>query len=335
VHSLRLTRVAAVALAAILSSVVHAQSDTLSIDTVNNASLDGKGSASLLKLQVLLDRAHASPGQIDNRRGENTRKAIAAFRLLSDARRGSDAESSGRETLGDDTEPALVKYQITEDDVAGPFIGEVPEDYREKAKLKRLAFTSPLELLAEKFHASEALLKSLNPGKRFDAAGAEIVVPNVVRSPLPKVTRIEVDGREQQVKVFAEDQQLVAIYPATVGSSERPSPAGEFTVRAVVKDPVYYYDPKNNLRGVDVQEKLDIPPGPNNPVGSTWIDLSRKGYGLHGTPDPDKISKAASHGCVRLTNWDAQELAAHVAKGVPVIITAGTRPHRRHARSRH
>jgi lipoprotein-anchoring transpeptidase ErfK/SrfK len=305
------------------------------MDAVNSAPLSGKGGASLLKLQILLDRAHASPGQIDGRRGENTRKAINAFRLLANAPGGSKADASVRIKLGEDKEPALVKYQITEEDVAGPFIAEVPQDYREKAKLKRLAYTAPSELLAEKFHVSEAVLKTLNPDAKFDQAGAEIVVPNVQRGDLPKVKRIEVDGAEQQVKVFAEGDQLVAIYPATVGSSERPSPVGEFKVHAVVKDPVYYYDPKNNLRGVDVQEKLDIPPGPNNPVGSIWIDLSRKGYGLHGTPDPDKISKAASHGCVRLTNWDAEELASHVRKGVPVIITGGQQRHRRQARSRH
>src|SRR5262249_46911788 len=86
-------------------------------------------------------------------------------------------------------------------------------------------------------------------------------------------------------------------------------------------NPTYHYDPSLHFRGVHVKEPLDLPPGPNNPVGAVWINLSAEGYGIHGTPDPDKISKAASHGCVRLTNWDALELARHVSKGTPVTIT--------------
>ena len=148
------------------------------------------------------------------------------------------------------------------------------------------------------------------------------MVANVERGSLPgKVSRIEVDSQQQRVMAYDKDHNVVAIYPATVGSEDRPSPEGEFKVTKITENPVYHYDPSLHLRGVHVQEKLDLPPGPNNPVGVVWIDLSAEGYGIHGTPDPDKISKSASHGCIRLTNWDALELAHSVGKGTRVIIT--------------
>jgi lipoprotein-anchoring transpeptidase ErfK/SrfK len=154
------------------------------------------------------------------------------------------------------------------------------------------------------------LLRRLNPGAGFDRAGAEIVVANVEREELPrKVARVEVDAARQRVLAYDKEDAVVANYPATVGSTERPLPSGEFKVAGVAENPTYHYDPSLNLRGVNVQEPLDLPPGPNNPVGLVWIALSAKGYGIHGTPDPDAVSKKSSHGCVRLTNWDALELA--------------------------
>jgi hypothetical protein len=166
-----------------------------------------------------------------------------------------------------------------------------------------------------------ALLLALPP---TDKEGQEIVVANVERDSLPgKISRIEVDASRQRMKAYGEGDKLVAIYPATIGSDDRPSPKGEFKVTKITEDPVYHYDPALHLPGVHVHEKLDIPPGPNNPVGAVWIDLSAEGYGIHGSPDPDKISKSASHGCIRLTNWDALELARHLRKGIPVVIEEG------------
>ena len=277
----------------------------------------------IIKLQVLLDRAHVSPGEIDGNLGENTRKAIEVFRELKGLgpKTLMDEQLWGVVTEGD-SEPVLVTYTISEKDAGGPFVKKIPADFRKKAAMERLGYTSAVELLAEKFHMSQQLLRKLNPGASFDKAGQEIAVANVERGSLPgKVSRIEVDFQQQRVMAYDKDRHVVAIYPATVGSEDRPSPEGKFKVTKITENPVYHYDPSLHLRGVHVQEKLDLPPGPNNPVGVVWIDFSAEGYGIHGTPDPDKISKTASHGCIRLTNWDALELAHSVSKGTPVIIT--------------
>ena len=304
------------------------QAQGLTMASVNEAEWQNgvKPSTPLVvKVQVLLDRLHASPGVIDGERGENTRKAIAAFSEM----KGLDPTEQINEQLWRvlaeaDRDPVLTTYKITEEDARGPFSKKIPEDYRDKAALDLLGYTSPEELLAEKFHMSEDLLRKLNPGISFDKPGQEIVVANVERKSLPgKITRVEVDGKRQFLKAYGRDDKLVAIYPVTVGSEDRPSPKGEFEVTKITEDPVYQYDPALALRGVHVNEKLTIPPGPNNPVGAVWIDLSAEGYGIHGTPDPDKVSKAASHGCIRLTNWDALELAKHLSKGTPVLIEDG------------
>jgi peptidoglycan hydrolase-like protein with peptidoglycan-binding domain len=315
---------------ALLATTVDARqrSQSLTMATVNDSQWEAqrKPSASfLVKLQVLLDRAHASPGEIDGNLGENTRKAIAAFREMKALEPNEHVDEQLWRLLSEnDSEAALVTYKITDKDTAGPFSKKIPEDFRKKAAMERLGYTSPEELLAEKFHMSQELLRKLNPGASFDEAEQEIVVANVEREALPrKISRIEVDADKQRVKAYDKDNNIVAVYPATVGSEDRPTPKGEFKVTDIAENPVYHYDPALHLRGVHVEEKLNIPPGPNNPVGAVWINLSAEGYGIHGTPDPDKISKAASHGCIRLTNWDALELARHVSKGTPVVIGEG------------
>jgi lipoprotein-anchoring transpeptidase ErfK/SrfK len=254
------------------------------------------------------------------------RKAVAAFRQMRGLGRGQQVdEEVWRALTENDSAPVLVGYTVTEKDVAGPFIETVPKDYREKAGLKRLSYTSAKELLGEKFHMSEKLLQQLNPNVAFDQANTEIVVANVARGALPrKIARVDVDAVQQRVIAVDKDAMIVAVYPATIGSTERPSPSGEFKVTSVAENPTYHYDPSLNLRGIDVQEPLDLPAGPNNPVGVVWIALSAKGYGIHGTPDPEAVSKRSSHGCIRLTNWDALELARHVSKGTPVNISEGT-----------
>ena len=180
-----------------------------------------------------------------------------------------------------------------------------------------VGYTSPKEMLAERFHIDEELLEQLNPKADFSSAGSELQVPAVRDNAKEKVTRIVVDRSDGQLLAYAGDRLLLA-YPATIGSKGNPSPSGTHKVKVVVKDPSYSYNPDKNFQQGDNDKPLEIPPGPNGPVGSVWIDLSEPTYGIHGTAEPDLIDKTNSHGCVRLSNWDALELADVVAAGVPV-----------------
>jgi lipoprotein-anchoring transpeptidase ErfK/SrfK len=188
------------------------------------------------------------------------------------------------------------------------------------AKLPALSYGSPLEALAEKFHMDEPLLQALNPGVDFAKAGTTIIVAALGPDGLDgKVTRIEIDNAKGVLKAYADGDKLLAVYPATVGSTERPAPVGEWAVNTLAPNPTYTYDPTRLTFGKPTG-KLTIKAGPNNPVGSTWIDLTKDTYGIHGTPDPKLVNKRASHGCVRLTNWDAAELGKAVQKGAKVVF---------------
>jgi lipoprotein-anchoring transpeptidase ErfK/SrfK len=273
----------------------------------------------MLRAQVLLARAHFSPGVIDGRDGGNVKNAIAAFEAAHDLPADGVMDDQVWAALAKDEQPALTDYVVTEDDVKGPFTPKIPTDYAEMAKLPALGFSSPSEALAEKFHMDEALLKTLNPRVDFGVAGTRIVVAALGPDKLPtSVAKIEVDKTKRQIRAYGDGDVLLAVYPATVGSSERPAPEGEWAVRTTAPNPTYTYDPSRLTFGKTSNGKLTIKPGPNNPVGSTWIDLTKDTYGIHGTPDPRLVGKTASHGCVRLTNWDVRQLAAAVRKGTKV-----------------
>jgi len=275
----------------------------------------------LIRAEVLLARAHFSPGVIDGQTGENLKNAIAAFQSANHMSVDGAMSPAVWDALTSDSQPALTDYVITADDVKGPFVAAIPTDYREMSKLAALSYTSPLQALAEKFHMDQALLTALNPDADFSVAGTRIVVAALGPDRLPAaVGRIEVDKTRRQVRAYGPGDVLLAVYPATVGSAERPAPDGQWAVQGVARNPTYTYDPAKLTFGKPGLGKLTIKPGPNNPVGSTWIDLTIPTYGIHGTPDPRRVGKVASHGCVRLTNWDAAELAAAVKPGVPVVF---------------
>ena len=282
----------------------------------------------LVKVQVLLDRARFSPGAIDGRDGENLRGALRAYA----AAQGLPAE--GRLTReifeklqAGSAEPVVAEYAITEADVKGPFVERMPAKLEEQADVGPMRYTNTREMLAERFHMQRDLLSAMNPDVPLDKAGGRLIVAavpptgsgKVEGAPLdPKVARIEVDKRTKRVRAFAGDGRLTADYPASIGSAEKPAPDGEAKVKAVAFDPWYTYNPKYRFKGVKTDKKFSIHPGPNSPVGLVWIDLSIESYGIHGTPDPEKIGKTESHGCIRLTNWDARDLASRTAKGTKV-----------------
>ena len=227
-----------------------------------------------------------------------------------------------------DDRPVTSDYTITDQDVAGPFLKKLPSKMEEMKDIPKLGYTSPREAIAEKFHMSEQLLAALNPGKKFDRAGEAIVVVDAggaEHGEAAKADRIEVDKTRQTVKLYDKSNALIGFYPATVGSEEKPSPSGTLKVTEVSRNPTYRYNPDYHFKGVRSDKPFTIKPGPNNPVGATWISLSAEGYGIHGTPEPSKVSKAESHGCVRLTNWDAERVAAVAAKGTPVEFVADSR----------
>ncbi|MCO5064872.1 MAG: L,D-transpeptidase [Rhizobiaceae bacterium] len=269
-------------------------------------------------LQVLLDRAGASPGVIDGRFGSNVDRALENYRALTGQPLKSTDTAIIKEQLAATGGDALIDYMITAEDAAGPFVASVPEDYSEKAKLEQLGYTSVPEMLAERFHMDEKFLRALNPDANFNRPGTVVRVANVGKNVTSPVARIIADKGNKQVRAYGEDGKLVAAYPATIGSSETPSPTGTHVVSRVVTDPGYTYNPKVNFKQGANDKVLNIPPGPNGPVGNVWIALDKPTYGVHGTPEPSKIGKTESHGCVRLTNWDAKELAKLVKPGVTV-----------------
>jgi len=280
---------------------------------------DDRASPLLIKVEVLLDRAHFSPGEIDGKSGDNVTKALTAYGEAHGLITGAPLSKELVSLLSADTRPILTQYVLTEQDLNGPFAKHIPAKLEEMKGMKRVDYRNVKEAIAERFHASERLLAALNPGAPMRRAGEQIVVPNVlIDDNKQSAAKILVDKDLQIVKAYSQSGELLAFYPATVGSEEKPSPIGTFKIASIDRNPNYRYHPNYKFKGVKSKKPFDIGPGPNNPVGIVWIGLSADGYGIHGTPDPSRVSKAESHGCVRLTNWDAIALASMVKKGMPV-----------------
>ncbi|RKG34658.1 L,D-transpeptidase family protein [Acinetobacter tianfuensis] len=271
------------------------------------------------RAHIMLNNAHASPGAIDGTSGKNTLKAIASFQQMNGLKPTGTLTKETWDALiaKQGSKPAFIEYTITEADLKGPYAQSIPRDYALQAKMKGLYYTRVTEMLGEKFHMDEDFLKKLNPKATFKKAGEKIIVANI-RNEVPEDIHLIVAHKgAKQLYLFNSRNQMIGSFPATIGSASTPSPTGTYKVTGVAPNPWYSYSPSNFVQGNNTKP-LSLPPGPNGPVGNIWIGLSKKSFGIHGTPNPSAISKTASHGCIRLTNWDANDLGKKVKSGVTV-----------------
>ncbi len=298
---------------------------------------------SILHVQVILDHLGFSPGVVDGREGESLKLALTGFQTASGIRVTGTMD---RPTLA-----ALARYRatrplrvvtLTPADISGPYSGRLPKDPAAQAQLPTLGYANLAERLTEQYHTSFATLIALNPGARLHA-GATLRVPNTiagsqaypdklppewrqtlaslnVNAAQPEGKRVVVDKSEGALKVYDDADRLVAQFPATMGSEHDPLPIGKWTIKGASYNPSFHYNPDLFWDASAKDTKQKLPAGPNGPVGVIWLDLSKPHYGIHGTPHPETIGRSESHGCIRLTNWDAARLSLMVKPGTPAVF---------------
>ena len=271
--------------------------------------------------QVALERIHFSCGFVDGDQGMRTQRMLRAFQKEHDLPVTGFLDPATRAAIGEPGEPFLT-YTVKEEDVAS--IMPKPPTWRDKAKAVRLGYNDIWELLAEKFHCTRAYLKGLNRDVATPVAGTQIVGPKVFpAAPLPRAASLRIYLGETSLEALDSRGRVIAFFPCSIAKDKNKRPHGELTVKVVDDHPDYTFDPAlfaDAAKAEGITHKLTIPPGPRNPVGTTWVGLSLPGYGIHGTPDPEAISRTQSHGCFRLANWNAEKVLKMVNVGTPVDV---------------
>ena len=307
------------------SGTTTSASAAFDMDAFNNASdspvlRSGSRGAAVARAQILLDRAWFSCGEIDGRFAANMQRMVRAYQTARGLQPTGTVTKETWTSLREDSAPPLVRYTVTEKDAAGPF-EKTPTDMSERAKMKALVFESLDEALGEKFHVSVAYLRQLNSGHKIESA-AEIIVPNVTVNTSPlRGASIEIGKAERVLYVLDAQKRLLAGFPISIGNEKNdPLPLGVMAIKNEVKNPSFTYDVKLLKNAPKDAPKVDIAPGPNNPVGSMWLGLTKPHWGIHGTPNPANVGHSETNGCIHMTNWDAERLSSLAKAGFKVVV---------------